>query len=178
MPRLLERHGRRLCSMMLLLGATNCAPRRALNSDLGRQTPPPSLRWLNGDTALAEAAGARSATVIVAEAGAVGDRFTRVVDVDEKDCVLIMARASERVADIDLYAYAEDGTALAIDDRVDPKPTLLLCPPHPRHIYVTARIATGQGMIAVGLQSVPLDRSRRVQATLRSVGQPTAGPRA
>jgi hypothetical protein len=80
-----------------------------------------------------------------------------------------MARASEKIADADLYAYSEDGTPLGIDDRSDAKPTLLLCPPHARHIYVTARIAAGQGFISVGTQAVPLDRARRVEATLHAV---------
>jgi hypothetical protein len=156
-----------LASALLL----DCAAPHPLGTSVEREVHPPILRWLSSDSALARAAGAESASVIVAEAGAVGDRFTRVVETNDKACLLVMARASEKVADIDLYAYSEDGTALAIDDRPDPAPTLLLCPPHPRHVYVTARIATGQGMIAVGVHHVPLDRARRVQATLRAVEQ-------
>ena len=148
-----------------------CSAQRVAGLPLERQSHPPILRWLGPDSALAHAAGAASAAVIVAESGAVGDRFTRVVEVDETACVLVMARASEKVADVDLYAYSEDGTALGLDDRSDAKPTLILCPPHPRHIYVTARIATGQGMIAVGVHTVPPDRARRVQVALHAIQQ-------
>lgn len=164
-------HSWRLFAIMCLPLAASCATRHLPDDGSARTVSPPTLRWLSSDSALAQAAGAEPAAVIIAEAGAVGDRFTRVIEADQKSCVLIMARAAEKVVDLDLYAYSEDGTALGIDDRADPKPTLLLCPPHPRHIYVTARIATGQGMIAVGVHAVPLERSRRVQATLHAVQQ-------
>ena len=155
--------------MFLLLAG--CSPQRVAAVPANQQSHPPILRWLGPDSALAQAAGAAAASVIIAESGAVGDRFTRVVEADETACVLVMARASEKVADVDLYAYSEDGTALGVDDRFDAKPTLILCPPHPRHIYVTARIATGQGMIAVGVHTVPPDRARRVQVALHAVQQ-------
>jgi hypothetical protein len=174
----LQTRGRRLRLVICLLLATSCSTTRASRTNAAQPASPPSIRWLSSDSALAQAAGAEPAAVIIAESGAVGDRFTRVVDADEKSCVLIMARGVDKIADLDLYAYSEDGTALAVDDRTDPKPTLLLCPPHPRHIYVTARIATGQGMIAVGVHSVPLNRARRVQATLHAVGQHDAGEQA
>ena len=103
----------------------------------------------------------------MAEAGAVGDRFSSVVEVDERDCLLLMARASEKIADLDLYAYSEDGTVLNVDDRPDAKPTILICPPHPRHIYVTARIATGQGTVAIGAHRVTLDKSNPVRHALQ-----------
>ena len=133
---------------------------------------PPTQRWLATDGRRAQAAGAESAKILVAEAGAVGDRFSSVVDVDENDCLLLMARASEKIADLDLYAYGEDGTVLTIDDRPDAKPTILICPPHPRHIYVTARIATGQGTVAIGAHRVARDKSNPVRHALQlSTGQ-------
>jgi len=160
-----------LFSIGWLLLLAGCSAQRLAAMPVEQQSHPPILRWLGPDSELAQEAGATSASVIVAESGAIGDRFTRVVEVDETACVLVMARASEKVADVDLYAYAEDGTVLGVDDRSDAKPTLILCPPHPRHIYVTARIATGQGMIAVGVHTVPPDRARRVQVALHAAQQ-------
>ncbi len=162
---------RSLSALASLACALGCAPQCPPDADSARETRPAPIRWLAGDAALARAAGAGPPTVLIAEAGAVGDRFTRVVDTDETACLLAMARGSERVADVDLYAYSEDGTGLALDDRADAKATLLLCPPRPRRVYVTARIAAGQGVIAVAVHRVPLDRARRVQATLRAIEQ-------
>jgi hypothetical protein len=161
-----------LLAAMVLLGA--CAmPRREVTRNADRT--PPTVRWLSNDARLAQAAGAESASLIVAEAGAVGDRLTKVIETDEMSCLLVMARASDKVADVDLYAYGEDGTVLAVDDRPDAKPTMLVCPPHPRHIYVTARIAIGQGVVAVGVHRVPMDKARRVRSALRVAEQPATG---
>ncbi len=147
-------------------------PNRVGTNHLDRT--PPILRWLGNDARLAEAAGAERASMIIAEAGAVGDRFTKVVDIDDSSCLLIMARSSERIADIDLYAYAEDGVLIAVDDRPDASPALLICPPHPRHIYVTARIAIGQGVLAVGVQRVPVDKAHRVRMAMHLAAHPVA----
>lgn len=157
-----------ICWVLLLPG---CSAQRVTAVPVDRQSHPPILRWLAPDSALAQAAGATPASVIVAESGAVGDRFTRVVEADEATCLLVMARASEKIADVDLYAYSEDGTALGVDDRSDARPTLILCPPHPRHIYVTARIANGQGMIAVGVHTVSPARAQHIQVALHAVKQ-------
>lgn len=128
---------------------------------------PEPHRWLLQDDKRAEIAGAEKPRVLVAEAGAVGDRFTSVVDVDEHDCLLVMARGSEKIVDLDLYTYSEDGTVLGVDDRPNAKPTLLICPPHPRHVYITARIATGQGLVAVGVHRVAANASNPVRHALQ-----------
>jgi len=143
-----------------------CEPTRI--SRIPATSPRPELqRWMLDDGKRAEAAGADRARILVAEAGAVGDRFSSVVDVDERDCLLVMARASDKIADLDLYTYSESGSILAIDDRPDAKPTLLICPPHPKHIYVTARIATGQGVVAIGVHRVPPQLSNPIRHALQ-----------
>lgn len=140
------------------------------------QATVPVVRWLQPDAPRAVAIGASEPEVIVAEAGAAGDRFTRVIEAKSSDCVLIMARGSERITDVDLYAFGEQGSVLAQDDRPDPSPTLLLCPPHPLHIYVTARIASGQGVVAVGVQRVPPERARAVRLALRATTESSPEP--
>jgi hypothetical protein len=150
-------------SVMLVLG---CTSPKGVGAPLVSPRPTPQ-RWLMPDATRAQAAGADPARILVAEAGAVGDRFSSVVEVDDRDCLLVMARASEKVADLDLYVYSEDGTVLDVNDRPDAKPSILICPPHPRHIYVTARIATGQGTVAVGAHRVALDRSNPVRHSLQ-----------
>jgi hypothetical protein len=164
-----------LFSIGWLLFLVGCSAQCVAAAPVDRQPHPPILRWLGPDSALALTAGATPASVIVAESGAVGDRFTRVVEADEAACLLVMARGSEKITDVDLYAYSEDGSVLGVDDRSDARPTLILCPPHPRHIYVTARIANGQGMVAVGVHTVPPDRARRVEVVLHAVQQ-RSGP--
>jgi hypothetical protein len=123
-------------------------------------------RWLLEDSKRAELAGADTPRVLIAEPGAVGDRFTSVVAVNNQDCLLAMARGSEKIVDLDLYAYAEDGTMLGVDDKPNANPSLLICPPHPQHVYITARIATGQGLVAVGAHRVAADASNPVRHAL------------
>ncbi len=154
---------RQLALAMLVLG---CASHKGIGAPPSFPRPA-TQRWLATDARRAQDAGADPARILVAEAGAVGDRFSSVVEVDEHDCLLVMARASEKVADLDLYTYSEDGTVLEVDDRPDAKPSILICPPHPRHIYVTARIATGQGTVAIGAHRVALERSSPVRHALR-----------
>ncbi len=155
--------------MVLVLFVGACAPvKNSVPSSASQR--PASQRWLLEDGRRAELAGADPARILVAEAGAVGDRFTNVVDVDERDCLLVMARASDKIADIDLYTYGESGSILSVDDRPDAKPTLLICPPHPRHVYITARIATGQGVVVVGAHRVPASLSNPVRHALKMRG--------
>ena len=155
---------------VLCLGAGACAPAQNMLPPTANQRPSPQRWLLEDDARRAEIAGAERARVLVAEAGAVGDRFTGVVDVDERDCLLVLARASDKIADLDLYTYGESGSILSVDDRPDSKPTLLICPPHPRHIYVTARIATGQGVVVVGAHRVPIALASPVRHALQLRG--------
>jgi hypothetical protein len=131
-------------------------------------------RWLGPDSARATAAGADRSQVLAVEAGTAGDRVGSMVNAPSGECVLLMSRGAQSVQDIDLYAYAEDGTVLGADERPDQTPSLLVCPPHPRRMYVVARIAAGHGVIALGAQRVRVaDADRVARETIRAEGPHT-----
>ena len=71
-----------------------------------------------------------------------GERLGAFVDVPLDACLLAYGRASPSLEDIDLAAFAEEGNPVAVDEGPDPKPTILLCPPHPARVYVAAHAAS------------------------------------
>jgi hypothetical protein len=104
------------------------------------------------------------AEVLSVEAGVAGDRISSLLEVPEGDCAVAIARATQSVDDVDLFAYGEDGAVLGSDEGSDRQPALLVCPPHPRRIYLSARIAAGHGLVALGAQRVPVRDAERVAA--------------
>ena len=91
-----------------------------------------------------------------------GERLGAFVEIPADACLLAYGRASGSLEDIDLAAFAEEGNPVAVDEGPDPKPTLLLCPPHPARVYVAAHAASGQGLCVVAAQLVPKDRALEV----------------
>jgi hypothetical protein len=132
-------------------------------------------RWLSRDTERAKRAGARPAEVVAVDAGTVGDRVSGLLNVPDDECVLLLARASDDVDDIDLFAYGDDGTLLGSDERPDKSPAVLVCPPHPRRMYVSARVAAGHGLVAVGAQRVATRDAATVGRVLAARGAPGDG---
>lgn len=133
---------------------------------------PDGRTWLRADSRRARQAGAGSSKVITVGAGAAGDRIEGMVGVPADQCVLLLARASSSVEDVDLFAYGENGATLGTDEAPDDKPTLLVCPPHPRHVYLVARIAAGHGLVAIGAQLVSRKDAARVGKALAARGRP------
>ncbi|HEY3237184.1 MAG TPA: hypothetical protein VGJ84_20865 [Polyangiaceae bacterium] len=119
-------------------------------------------RWLGTDAQRAKKAGAEETLVVAMEAAAAGDRVSGMLSVPRDACVLLIARASRSVDDLDLFAYGEDGTVLATDEAQDDTPSLLVCPPHPVHIYTVARVVAGYGLVAIGAQHVRAADAQRV----------------
>lgn len=91
-----------------------------------------------------------NSVVLTVEAGIAGDRVSTVLDVPTPDCVVVIARGTESIEDLDLLAYGEDGAPLGSDEAPDREPSLLICPPHPSRILLVARIAQGHGIVALG----------------------------
>jgi hypothetical protein len=128
-------------------------------------TPPPAVRvvsdtvdgqrWLATDAARAFAAGAGPLRVLGADIVAEGDRLGAFVEIPADECVLAFTRASPGVNDVDLHAFDDDGSAFATDESPDRDAAILACPPHPRRLYVVARVMSGAGVVGVGVQSVP-----------------------
>jgi hypothetical protein len=139
-----------LLGAALLLG---CAPKKPGASSLapprfGRVEGLPDTRgWLKPTPG-------GQAEVVAVEGGVVGDRVTSLLEVPEGDCAIAIARATQTVDDLDLFAYGEDGAVLGSDEGADKTPALLVCPPHPRRVLLMARIAAGFGFVAIGAQRV------------------------
>lgn len=90
--------------------------------------------------------------VLAADAGVAGDRVSAILELPREQCAVLIARVGTSVEDVDLFAYGEDGSVLGSDEGPDKTPALLVCPPHPQRIWVTARIAAGHGLVAIGAQ--------------------------
>ncbi|MGO8993945.1 MAG: hypothetical protein ACLQVI_11490 [Polyangiaceae bacterium] len=154
---------------LLALGA--CAP-RAAPPPPARPGPPPPPRVVQGDLdasrllgdlpARASRLGAGPYTMVASGEAVDGERLGAFVELPHDACVLTYARASSSVDDIDLAAFDDEGALVAVDEGRDPKPTLLLCPPEPPRVYVGARVASGEGLVAVAAQTVPRDRADEI----------------
>lgn len=134
------------------------------------------LLWVREDTVRASAAGAGPPLVVANGAGASGDTLGGRIDVAEDDCVLVLARGSPSVEDLDVFVYADDGAVLGADDRPTVGGSVLVCPPHPRHVYAFGRLAAGHGLVTVSAQLV---RRAAAEAAARAVGargDSTLGP--
>jgi hypothetical protein len=92
--------------------------------------------------------------LLAVEPGIAGDRISTLLEVPAADCVVVIARGSESIEDLDLLAYGEDGSPLGSDEASDREPSLLICPPHPGRILLAARVAQGHGIVAVGAERV------------------------
>lgn len=78
-------------------------------------------------------------------------------------CVFLFARAAPSVSDLDVSVFTDDGEPLAQDEEPDATPAVLLCPPYPTRMYVSARTATGEGLVAIGAQAVPQNAAAQVR---------------
>jgi hypothetical protein len=129
-------------------------------------------RWLSHDAEVAVALGAGPLQVAVAEIAGDGDRVGGFVAVPVDQCVLAYARGSQGIEDLDLYAYADDGTTLAADEATDPQPAVVVCPPHPARAYFVARVAAGRGVVAIGVHALPPSAAAQVGKALGARGRP------
>ncbi len=159
----------------------------------GAQQPPGPLAPLPAPTIVAGGLDARAlladlparalrlgagAPSVVASGAAVDNEWVGAfVEVPRDDCVLAYARGASSIEDIDVAVYAEDGTALAVDEGRDVHPTVLLCPPHPDRVYVAAHVVEGEGLVAVGAQIVPRGREVIVARALGARAAMAQGPR-
>jgi len=168
---------RPLLALLLGLGAASCGIRAGTQGAAGERgvfgkssEGPDASRWLGSDSAKAQAAGASQSEVIAVEAGAAGDRISGTLLVPDQSCALLIARATDSIEDLDLFAYGDDGSVLGADEAPDKAPTLMVCPPHPRRLFVVARVASGHGLVALGGQRVPADQAPRVARALGARG--------
>jgi hypothetical protein len=101
-----------------------------------------------------------------------GEQLGSFVEIPASDCVLVIARGGNTVTDIDLYAYTDGGDRLASDEAPDPRAAVIVCPPHPRRVYVVARGVSGEGVVALGVMRVPASKADAVSKALDVRGRP------
>ncbi len=153
---------RTLLALALGLGSATlgCAPAKTPEKPHPRfgkvEGKPAQQPWMSGK------GSGGDAEVLAVESGVAGDRVSSLLEVPEADCVVAIARATPSVDDVDLFAYGEDGAVLGSDEGSDKQPALLVCPPHPRRIFLAARIAAGHGLVALGAQRVDVRDAERV----------------
>jgi hypothetical protein len=124
------------------------------------------------EAARAQAAGAGPLQVLGADVASEGDRLGAFVEIPEGECLFAFTRASPTIIDVDLFAYDDDGSAFATDESPEPESAVLVCPPHPRRLYVVARVMAGSGVLAVGVQSVPRSAEAAVARAAGARGRP------
>jgi hypothetical protein len=129
-------------------------------------------RWLIHDAEVAVSLGAGPLVVAGTDVGGEGDRVGGFVSIAADQCALAYARGSLGVDDLDLYAYADDGTILAADEASDPQPAVVICPPHPSRAYVVARVVGGRGVVAVGVHALATSVAAQVGKALGARGRP------
>jgi hypothetical protein len=129
-------------------------------------------RWLAPDAARASSAGAGPLELLGADIVAEGERVGAFLDIPEDACALAFTRASPSIGDVDLFAYDDDGSTFTTDESPERDAAVLVCPPHPRRLYVVARVMSGSGVLGLGAQSVPRAAADAVAKLLGVRGRP------
>lgn len=120
----------------------------------------------------AREAGAGELTAVGARIVTDGEQLGSFVEVPASDCVLVIARGGKSVNDIDLFVYTDGGDRLASDEAPDSRAAVMVCPPHPRRVYVVARSVSGEGMVALGVMRVAADKADAVAKAVEVRGRP------
>lgn len=149
--------------------------------------PPPAPKIVSGSLdarvvlgdipARALRLGAGPGRVLISGEVVEGERGGGFVELAGDTCLLTYARGSTTVDDLDLAVFAEEGHPLAADERPDAQPTVVLCPPMPKRVYVAVHAAGGQGLLAVGVHLVPRERAAEVARALGARGRSSEGPK-
>ncbi len=116
--------------------------------------------------------GAGALKAIGARVLSEGEQLGSFVEVPPKDCLLVVARGGTGVGDIDLFVYTDGGDRLASDEAPDARAAVLVCPPHPRRVYVVARSVGGEGVVALGVMRVPATAADAVAKAVEVRGRP------
>ena len=123
-----------------------------------------ALLGSSAETALSE--GATPLRLVAAGAAAEGDRLGGFVNVRQDSCLVAYARGTSDVEDLDVLTFDDRGASLTADQSISPNPAVVLCPPHPDRIYVAARVASGHGLVALGVQAIDPNQAAAVAIKL------------
>lgn len=154
----------------------SCAPRGGAESPSGQVTivddPLDGRRWLEREAMTVTSLGGGPLQLVATGFGNEGDKIGAFVTIPEDACLLAYGRGSFGVEDLDLYAFADDGATLAIDEAPDPHPAVVICPPHPGRAHLSARISQGRGIAALGAHAVSKEAIAEVGKALGARGRP------
>jgi hypothetical protein len=120
--------------------------------------------------------GAGPVAIVASSPMAEGERVGAFVEIPKEACLLAYARSSASLEDIDLAAFAEEGNPVAVDEGPDPKPTVMICPPHPDRVYVAAHAAAGEGLCVIAAQLVPRAAAETVGRAVNAHGSSPKSP--
>lgn len=157
-----------------------CGPRDPVIGRVAASPPAPKVvagdldgTILLGDLPkLTAKAGGGTTTVVATGLIAEGERLGAFVEVPAEMCLLAYARASSSVDDLDVVVFAEEGNPIAADEGPDPRPAVIVCPPHPARVYVAAHGAGGEGLVTVAAELVPPGRAGDVAKLAGAHGGP------
>jgi hypothetical protein len=128
---------------------------------------------LDGAALVAAQAGAGTLDLVVSGVAAEHERVGAFVEASPGTCLLAVARGASSVDDVDLAAFAEDGSLLAVDDGPDPHPAVLVCVARPGRVYLSVAAAAGEGLVAIGGLAIAQARSAAVARALGAHGSRT-----
>lgn len=178
---------KRASMAMLAALAASCGPRPPAPAPPAAPAPLPAPQVvpgtlqgapLLGDTPQRAARlGAGPVAIVASGTMTEGERLGAFVEIPPDACLLAYGRASPSLDDIDLAAFAEEGNAVAVDEGPDPRPTLLVCPPHPRRVYVAAHAASGEGLCVIAAQLLPKERAPEIGRVVGARGAAGGAPR-
>jgi hypothetical protein len=135
-------------------------------------------RALFGDLpARAARFGAGALSVVATGEMVEGERVGAFLEIPQDACILAYGRASSSVEDLDIAAFGEEGNPVSVDEGPDPRPTMIVCPPHPDRVYLAAHVAAGEGLVAVGAQLFPKERALDLGRAVGARGGWGEGPR-
>lgn len=110
--------------------------------------------------------GATPGARVVAQPMGAGERRGAFVEVPEGQCLVVAARAAATVGDVDVALFDESGAVLASDEEPDARPTVVLCPPSPRRVFVLAHVVAGEGHVVLAAHHVSPRRAPLVRQRL------------
>jgi hypothetical protein len=147
----------RAALVLAFAAATACAPRASRSVMPAPPLPSPAsepegVRWISVDAARATAVGAGPARILATGAGSPGDSLGGRLAAPPDACVLVLARGSPSIEDLDAFVYAEDGAVLGDDETSSNTASVVVCPPHPANFYAFGRVAAGHGLFTVSEQ--------------------------
>ncbi len=121
---------------------------------------------------VAAGAGAAALLPIGALLVAEGEQLGSFVAVPDAQCLLAVARGEGGLRDVDLFVFDDAGVELTSDQGPARVSAAMLCPPHPRRVYVAARAMGGTGVLALGAMRVPAERASEVALATAARGLP------